>query len=131
MEAVSHVINFELPNVPEDYVYRIGQTARAGATGFAISLYGPDERSYLKSIEKLIKLSINVVKSININNDNITPIEPCEARPPRRSAKPVGTRGAKPLGEQGGQKKKKGSGVIQKQRLSRNGKASDRWRFKH
>ena len=132
MEAVSHVINFELPNVPEDYVYRIGQTARAGATGFAISLYGPDERSYLKSIEKLIKLSINVAKSINVNNDNMTLTKPREAHPPRQSAKPRGSRGPKPSEEQGGQnkiagkKKKKGSDIIQNQRLSRNGKARGR-----
>ena len=137
VEAVSHVINFELPNVPEDYVHRIGRTARAGASGFAISLCAPDERSYLKSIEKLIKLSINVAKSINVNNDNITPTKPREAHPPRQSAKLGGSRGPKPSEEQGGQnkiarqKKKKGSGIIQNQRLSRNGKARGRWRSKH
>ena len=138
VEAVSHVINFELPNVPEDYVHRIGRTARAGASGFAISLCAPDERSYLKSIEKLIKLSINVAKSINVNNDNITPTKPREAHPPRQSAKLGGSsRGPKPSEEQGGQnkiagqKKKKGSGIIQNQRLSRNGKGRGRWRSKH
>ena len=60
VDAVSHVINFELPNVPEDYVHRIGRTARAGASGIAISLCAPDERAYLKSIENLIRLSIDV-----------------------------------------------------------------------
>ena len=64
VDAVSHVINFELPNVSEDYVHRIGRTARAGASGNAISLCAPDERAFLKSIEKLIKLSISVVKGI-------------------------------------------------------------------
>ncbi|WP_353231004.1 DEAD/DEAH box helicase [Novosphingobium sp.] len=51
--GVSHVFNFELPNVAEQYVHRIGRTARAGADGVAISLCAPDEKAYLKDIEKL------------------------------------------------------------------------------
>ncbi|WP_432200157.1 DEAD/DEAH box helicase [Erythrobacter sp. W53] len=50
--GVSHVINYELPNVPEQYVHRIGRTARAGADGIAIAFCGEDERSYLKDIRK-------------------------------------------------------------------------------
>ena len=53
--GVAKVINFELPNVPESYVHRIGRTARAGREGEAISFCSPDERSLLKDIEKLIK----------------------------------------------------------------------------
>jgi ATP-dependent RNA helicase RhlE len=53
-----HVINFELPNIPEDYVHRIGRTGRAGANGEAISLICSDEIQYLKDIEKLINLKI-------------------------------------------------------------------------
>lgn len=49
-----HVINFELPNIPEDYVHRIGRTGRAGASGEALSLVSHDERAYLKDIEKLL-----------------------------------------------------------------------------
>jgi len=49
-----HVINFELPNIPEDYVHRIGRTGRAGASGEALSLVCGEEREYLKSIEKLL-----------------------------------------------------------------------------
>jgi len=48
-----HVINYELPNVPEDYVHRIGRTGRAGASGEAISLVGGEEMAYLRDIEKL------------------------------------------------------------------------------
>ena len=55
VEAVSHVVNFDLPNVPESYVHRIGRTARAGAEGQAISLCDGEERAYLKSIEKLTR----------------------------------------------------------------------------
>ncbi len=51
--GVSHVFNFELPNVAEQYVHRIGRTARAGADGVAISLCAPDEKAYLRDIEKL------------------------------------------------------------------------------
>ena len=78
-----------------------------------------------------------MAKSINVNNDNITPTKPREAHPPRQSAKLGGSRGPKPSEEQSGQnkiagqKKKKGSGIIQNQRLSRNGKARGRWRSKH
>lgn len=50
-----HVINFELPNISEDYVHRIGRTGRAGAKGVAISLVAPDETEYLRGIEKLLK----------------------------------------------------------------------------
>ena len=59
IDQLPHVINFELPNVPEDYVHRIGRTGRAGSTGEAISLVSPDERSYLASIERLIKKRID------------------------------------------------------------------------
>ena len=51
--GVSHVFNFELPNVPEQYVHRIGRTARAGADGVALSFCAPDEKAYLKDIERL------------------------------------------------------------------------------
>jgi ATP-dependent RNA helicase RhlE len=55
IEQLPHVVNFELPNVSEDYVHRIGRTGRAGATGEAISLVEPEEYGFLKGIEKLIK----------------------------------------------------------------------------
>jgi ATP-dependent RNA helicase RhlE len=53
-----HVINFELPNVPEDYVHRIGRTGRAGASGEAISLVSQDEMEYVRGIEKLLGLKL-------------------------------------------------------------------------
>jgi ATP-dependent RNA helicase RhlE len=60
VDAVSHVINFDLPNVPEDYVHRIGRTARAGAAGSALSFCSEDERPYLRDIEKLTRLKLRV-----------------------------------------------------------------------
>jgi ATP-dependent RNA helicase RhlE len=58
VDLVSHVINYELPNVPESYVHRIGRTARAGAEGIAISLVDGEEKAYLRDIERLIKQTI-------------------------------------------------------------------------
>ena len=58
VDGISHVVNFDLPNVPETYVHRIGRTARAGAGGIAISLCDGEERAFLRDIEKLIRISI-------------------------------------------------------------------------
>ena len=58
IDQLPHVVNFELPNVSEDYVHRIGRTGRAGATGEAVSLVCVDENGFLKEIEKLIKRDI-------------------------------------------------------------------------
>jgi ATP-dependent RNA helicase RhlE len=58
VEGISHVVNYDLPNIPESYVHRIGRTARAGAAGVAISFCDSEERAYLRDIEKLIRISI-------------------------------------------------------------------------
>ena len=58
VSGVSHVINFELPNVADQYVHRIGRTARAGSAGFAVSFCSDEERAYLRDIEKLIRQRI-------------------------------------------------------------------------
>jgi len=60
VDGISHVVNFDLPNVPETYVHRIGRTARAGAEGIAISLCDAEEAAFLRDIEKLIRISIPV-----------------------------------------------------------------------
>ena len=60
VDGISHVINFDLPNEPESYVHRIGRTARAGATGMAISFCDPEECAYLASIEKVIHHAVPV-----------------------------------------------------------------------
>ena len=72
-----HVINFELPNIPEDYVHRIGRTGRAGASGEAISLFSPDETVFLRDIEKLVGLKLP--------KENIKGFEP----DPNASTEPV------------------------------------------
>ena len=58
VEGISHVVNFDLPHVPEDYVHRIGRTARAGASGHAVTLAAPEERLQLAAIERLVGNSI-------------------------------------------------------------------------
>ena len=59
VDGISHVVNFDLPNIPETYVHRIGRTARAGAEGVAISLIaGAEEMGYLRDIEKLIRIAL-------------------------------------------------------------------------
>jgi ATP-dependent RNA helicase RhlE len=60
IEQLPHVVNYELPNVPEDYVHRIGRTGRAGASGEAISLVSPEERKYQLDIERLLKRELDV-----------------------------------------------------------------------
>jgi ATP-dependent RNA helicase RhlE len=82
VDDVTHVINYELPNVPESYVHRIGRTARAGADGIAISFCDASERPHLRSIERLIKRPISVVGAV-----------PSESSSPRQNGKSqAGTR---------------------------------------
>jgi ATP-dependent RNA helicase RhlE len=59
--GITHVINFDLPNIPESYVHRIGRTARAGNEGVALSFCDVDERAYLKDIEKTIRQRVRVI----------------------------------------------------------------------
>jgi superfamily II DNA/RNA helicase len=58
IDRVTHVINYDIPNIPETYVHRIGRTARAGHTGIAISLCAPEERAFLSDIERLILANV-------------------------------------------------------------------------
>ena len=58
IKELPYVVNYELPNVPEDYVHRIGRTGRAGATGIAVSLVSPDENGLLKDIERMMRRQV-------------------------------------------------------------------------
>ena len=58
VDGVSHVINYDLPNIPESYVHRIGRTARAGADGIAISFCDQEEGVFLRDIERMIRMTI-------------------------------------------------------------------------
>ncbi len=63
VQELSHVINFDLPNVPETYVHRIGRTGRAGLGGMAVSFCDSDEKAYLRDIQKLIHKNIPVIEN--------------------------------------------------------------------
>jgi len=78
IRELPHVVNFELPNVPEDYVHRIGRTARAGGSGSAISLVAPQEGTLLKDIEKVLGHSLPLAT-----------LPPYAVNPPRRTAAAV------------------------------------------
>jgi len=83
VDLVTHVINFDLPDVPEQYVHRIGRTARAGAEGRAISFCAPDERANLRDIERLIKQSVPVEQHAL----GLAPGERAEERRPARGGR--------------------------------------------
>jgi superfamily II DNA/RNA helicase len=92
VDGITHVVNFDLPNVPESYVHRIGRTARAGADGAAISFCDTEERPFLRDIEKLIGMSIPLAKTRAaekaLGNRRAPPQAEPQARPvpPHRSA---------------------------------------------
>ena len=69
-----HVVNFDLPNVPEDYVHRIGRTGRAGATGVAHSLVCRDEQKLLKDIQRLLKhdIPVKVMDGFELERPGVT-----------------------------------------------------------
>jgi ATP-dependent RNA helicase RhlE len=94
--GVSLVVNYELPNVPEVYVHRIGRTARAGAEGTAVTFCAPDERSLLRDIEKMLKVAIPVenapegtyVDALADPDGDFAPLN--RTQRPRQGAKPQG-----------------------------------------
>jgi ATP-dependent RNA helicase RhlE len=110
------VVNYELPNVAETYVHRIGRTGRADASGSSISLCSADERDYLKDIEKLIRADIP------LDEDHPFTEGAAEewAIPENRKPKKQGQRGPRP-GRGGGQR-----GGAPKQGGSRGGRAPRR-----
>ena len=104
IDQLPHVVNFELPNVPEDYVHRIGRTGRAGNVGEAVSLVSVDENKLLRDIEKLIKRELPkaVIQGFEPDPNAVPePKEKPQARPPRRrlGEKPRPQGGERPSGE--------------------------------
>jgi ATP-dependent RNA helicase RhlE len=105
-----HVINFELPNVPEDYVHRIGRTGRAGASGEAISLVAQEEETYLKSIEKILgqKITISELEGFDlstIKNEVTTERTKPKHTEKKTSKKPFKSKKKKPTTTSGDAKK--------------------------
>ena len=92
IKELPHVVNYELPNVPEDYVHRIGRTARAGGTGSAVSLVAPDEAPLLRDIERLLRRSLPIAP---------LPEYPIKASPAGSSDSGRGDRGDDRRGQRG------------------------------
>jgi ATP-dependent RNA helicase RhlE len=115
VDGITHVINYDLPNVPESYVHRIGRTARAGAAGAAISFCDPEERAYLRDIEKLIRMAIPATDQLRGGHAAPPrPAAPHKAQPPRRTA-------------HGGRSQPQPKpGAPQRHRASRPGQAGDK-----
>ena len=92
IDELPHVINFELPHTPEDYVHRIGRTGRAGKKGTAVSLVSADEVQYLVDIEKLIKIAVDQVSSrlLSRNTTTSTRRRAGKAPPPPEPSAPGG-----------------------------------------
>jgi ATP-dependent RNA helicase RhlE len=86
IDQLPHVVNYELPNVEEDYVHRIGRTGRAGRSGEAISLVAPDEEKLLKAIERLTKQRIPDGDMQGFDPSQVVETAPAESdeRPPRQ-----------------------------------------------
>ncbi|MCQ2028175.1 DEAD/DEAH box helicase [Stutzerimonas zhaodongensis] len=87
IDQLPHVVNFELPNVEEDYVHRIGRTGRAGRSGEAISLVAPDEEKLLKGIERMTKQKIPDGDLMGFDSSTIEAEKP-EVREPRQPRQP-------------------------------------------
>ncbi|MCP3137950.1 DEAD/DEAH box helicase [Pyxidicoccus xibeiensis] len=105
IDGLSHVINYDLPNVPEQYVHRIGRTGRAGASGIAVSFCDGEERAYLRDIERTIRRSVPVVEDHPYRAGKTGP------RPADYTAPAEPDRGPPPSGRGGGRgRQARGSG---------------------
>lgn len=127
IDGISHVINFEMPNVPEQYVHRIGRTARAGKDGVSISLVAEDELYYLREVEKITRVEVEVLATPEGCEDLVLPTPDPNVRvrkpkgPARRSGRPP-QRGGRPQG--GGEPSK--SKMRSRKRPGKNQRRRDR-----
>ncbi len=108
IDELSHVVNYDLPNIPESYVHRIGRTGRAGSSGEAVSFCDIEERPYLKDIEKLIRKKISVIHEHPFLNDLLE----------RASEEPERTHGHKRHPKPGQKKKSAGKNNYWRNRNS-------------
>ncbi|GIP38152.1 DEAD/DEAH box family ATP-dependent RNA helicase [Paenibacillus sp. J31TS4] len=138
IEELSHVINFNLPNIPETYVHRIGRTGRAGHSGVAISFCEEEELPYRKDIEKVIGKKIPEVKDHPFPMGTAPAVEPADKAPQAAPAKPgkakraqSGQAGGAPRAKQaqggqagGAQRAKQAAGAERAGRAGRSGQAA-------
>jgi ATP-dependent RNA helicase RhlE len=120
IDQLPHVVNYELPNVPEDYVHRIGRTGRAGNEGQAVSLVCVDEDKLLADIERLLKRDLPRVVIPGYEPDPSIRAEPIQQRSGARAgAKPKPRNGS---GQQRGRRSGAGGGASAESRLSKSGR---------
>jgi ATP-dependent RNA helicase RhlE len=95
VDNLSHVINFELPNVPETYVHRIGRTGRAGANGIALSFCDGEEKEFLHDIQKLIGKNVPVITDHPFPMNGAASATPAQKNSDKRNHSPRGNNGPK------------------------------------
>ena len=110
VDGISHVINFDLPNVPEDYVHRIGRTARAGMEGDAVSFCTDEEKAYLIAIEKTIRQKIEIVMDQPYHSDHALHSKGLTTPPRGGGGRRGGGGGGRSGGGGGGGNRKRGGG---------------------
>jgi ATP-dependent RNA helicase RhlE len=103
VDGISHVVNYDLPDVPELYVHRIGRTGRAGATGIATSFCGREERGQLRDIERLTRKKLTIEQEQPEYRNDMAVAVVVEGN----GARPIGTQPRQPRG--GGQSKRGGA----------------------
>ena len=125
IQKLPHVVNFELPHVPEDYVHRIGRTARAGEDGTAVSLVCIDEHKLLKDIEKLLKRNIKKEYVAGYEVDKRIKAEPVQKGRPA-GGKPRGPGGARSARPRPSGQKRPGKNARNSQRKRSGGTGRSR-----
>jgi ATP-dependent RNA helicase RhlE len=114
--GVSHVINFELPNVAEQYVHRIGRTARAGADGIAIAFCAEDERAYLKDIRKVTGAELDRLPLPDNFRAVVEGVGPTKREQKPRLAKPKVTPRFASRGSEGSERRPEGAGEQRREK---------------
>jgi ATP-dependent RNA helicase RhlE len=109
VDGISHVINYDLPNTPEDYVHRIGRTARAGKSGCAFTLFAPEESDNLRDIEKTIGsvIACEDFEGFHYDSSRVVPDPSRNPSAPKHAPAPAGKRR---VGRNGGRGRASGSG---------------------
>jgi ATP-dependent RNA helicase RhlE len=126
LDELSHVINFDLPNIPETYVHRIGRTGRAGASGIAFSFCDQEEKAFLRDIERLISKRIPVVNEHPFPLGSGANDKPeADDRPPRQPRNQP-RRGQPQRGESQGGRHQRGESQPRREQSQRNESQGDR-----
>ena len=89
VDGISHVVNFDFPMHPEDYVHRIGRTGRAQAIGDAISFVTPDDESSVRDVEKMTKKSVPRKRVEGFDYSDVAPLHSFHPAPASRGARPA------------------------------------------